>query len=129
MQTTIVATLMVVEDVSIDEVLREINEFVSERDWDQFHNPKNLASSISIESSELQELLQWTSPSFNEISTDPERKKMMEDELADVMIYSLRFCTLLGSNPLEIIRRKVKENGEKYPVSLSKGSSKKYTEL
>ena len=129
MQTTIVATLMVVDDVSIDEVLREINEFVSERDWDQFHNPKNLASSISIESSELQELIQWTSPSFNEISTDPERKKMMEDELADVMIYSLRFCTLLGSNPLEIIRRKVKENGEKYPVSLSKGSSKKYTEL
>ena len=115
--------------MSIEDALRDINEFVAERDWDQFHTPKNLAASISIESGEIQELLQWASPSFDEISADPERKKKMEDELADVMIYSLRFCTLLGSDPIEIIRRKVGENGEKYPVSKSKGSSKKYSDL
>ena len=115
--------------MSIEDALRDINEFVAERDWDQFHTPKNLAASISIESGEIQELLQWASPSFDEISADPERKKKMEDELADVMIYSLRFCALLGSDPIEIIRRKVGENGEKYPVSKSKGSAKKYDEL
>ena len=115
--------------LSIEDVIEEINRFASERDWDQFHTPKNLAASISIESGELQELLQWASPSFDEISADPERKKKMEDELADVMIYSLRFCALLESNPIEIIRRKVVENSEKYPVSKSKGSAKKYDEL
>ena len=115
--------------MTLDEAIREINEFVAERDWEQFHIPKNLAASISIESGELQELLQWASPSFDEISADPERKKKMEDELADVMIYSLRFCALLGSDPIEIIRRKVVENSEKYPVSKSKGSAKKYDEL
>ena len=71
--------------LSIEDVIEEINRFASERDWDQFHTPKNLAASISIESGELQELLQWASPSFDEISADPERKKKMEDEFFGVL--------------------------------------------
>ena len=111
------------------DVIEEINRFASERDWDQFHTPKNLAASISIESGELMETLQWESPTFEEASRDPEKRKKIEEELADVMIYSLRFCSLLGSDPIEIMKAKLEKNSEKYPVAKSKGSSKKYSNL
>lgn len=111
------------------DVIEEINQFASERDWDQFHTPKNLATSISIESGELMETLQWESPTFEEVSSDLEKRKKIEEELADVMIYSLRFCSLLGSDPIEVMKAKLEENSEKYPVAKSKGSSKKYSDL
>jgi NTP pyrophosphatase (non-canonical NTP hydrolase) len=115
--------------MSIEDVMEKVNQFASDRDWDQFHTPKNLASSISIESGELMEAIQWESPTFEEISSDPEKRKKIEEELADVMIYSLRFCSKLGSDPIEIMHSKLEENSEKYPVSKSKGSAKKYDEL
>ncbi len=115
--------------LSIEDVIEEINRFASERDWDQFHTPKNLAASISIESGELMETLQWESPTFEEVSNDSEKRKRVEEELADVIIYSLRFCSLLGSDPIEIMRAKMEKNSDKYPVSKSKGSAKKYSDL
>tara|TARA_B100000029_G_C17394927_1_gene894818 strand:- start:102 stop:449 length:348 start_codon:yes stop_codon:yes gene_type:complete len=115
--------------MNIDDLTEKINQFASERDWDQFHTPKNLASSISIESGELMETIQWESPTFKEVANNPEKRKKIEEELADVMIYSLRFCSKLGSDPIEIMHSKLEENSEKYPVSKSKGSAKKYDEL
>ena len=116
-------------NMSVDELIDDIDQFASERDWDQFHTPKNLASSISIESGELMEAIQWESPDFDEIANDSEKREEIEEELADVMIYSLRFCSLLGSDPIEIMRAKLEKNSEKYPVSKSKGSAKKYSDL
>ena len=98
--------------MSIEDMIEKINRFASERDWDQFHIPKNLAASISIESGELMETLQWESPTFEEVSNDPEKRKWVEEELADVIIYSLRFCSLLGSDPIEIMRAKMEKNSE-----------------
>ncbi len=115
--------------MNIDDLTEKINQFASERDWDQFHTPKNLASSISIESGELMETIQWESPTFKEVANNPEKRKKIEEELADVMIYSLRFCSKLGSNPVEIMNSKLEKNSEKYPVSKSKGNAKKYSEL
>ncbi len=115
--------------MNIDDLTEKINQFASERDWDQFHTPKNLASSISIESGELMETIQWESPTFKEVANNPEKRKKIEEEIADVMIYSLRFCSKLGSNPVEIMNSKLEKNSEKYPVSKSKGNAKKYSEL
>ena len=117
------------QSMKIDDLTEKINQFASERDWDQFHTPKNLASSISIESGELMESIQWESPTFKEVASDPEKRKKIEEELADVMIYSLRFCSKLGSDPIEIMHSKLEKNSEKYPVGKSKGNAKKYSEL
>tara|TARA_B110000008_G_scaffold234754_1_gene239238 strand:+ start:1743 stop:2087 length:345 start_codon:yes stop_codon:yes gene_type:complete len=113
----------------IKDITKEINRFVSEREWDQFHTPKNIATSISIESAELLECFQWQDPAISEVLDDAKLLESVEEEIADVMIYSLRLCSLLGSDPIEIIRSKLEKNSEKYPVSKSKGSAKKYDEL
>lgn len=113
----------------IKDITKEINRFASEREWDQFHTPKNIATSISIESAELLECFQWQDPAISEVLDDTKLLESVEEEIADVMIYSLRLCSLLGSDPIEIIRSKLEKNSEKYPVSKSKGSAKKYDEL
>lgn len=103
--------------------------FAFERDWMQFHSPKNLAASISIEASELLECFQWDNPSANELIKDHQRLENVKSELADVLNYTLRMCSILGLNPIEIVTTKLQENEEKYPVNLSRGKSTKYTEL
>ena len=113
----------------IKDIIKEINRFASEREWDQFHTPKNIATSISIESAELLECFQWQDPAITEVLDDAKLLKSVEEEIADVMIYSLRLCSLLGSDPFEIMRAKLQKNAEKYPISKSKGSAKKYSDL
>nr|WP_314943889.1 nucleotide pyrophosphohydrolase [Streptococcus infantis] len=103
----------------------KINKFRDDRDWRKFHNEKDLAISISIEASELLELFQWkqseevTSKSLGRI----------KEELADVLIYSFMLADNLNLDIEEIIKEKIDINSKKYPVELSKGSNKKYTEL
>ena len=104
----------------MDEVKKEIIEFNSERDWDQFHSPENLAKSISIEAGELLECFQWNSD-YN--------KKEVCKELADVINYSILLADKLGVKLEDIVMEKLEENRKKYPVEKAKGSSKKYTEL
>lgn len=113
----------------IKEIIKEINKFASEREWDQFHSPKNIATSISIESAELLECFQWSDPEISEVLADDKLLKSVEEEIADVMIYSLRLCSILGSEPIKIMKSKLEKNTEKYPVSKSKGKSTKYHEL
>lgn len=103
-------------------VLRKLQDFRDERDWEQFHNSKDLALAISIEASELLELFLWK-------NADDVDMNKMEDELADV----LSFCFLLaeknGINIPEIVANKIAKNALKYPVSKAKGTAKKYNEL
>ena len=114
---------------SLQETMNVIDAFTQERDWEQFHNVKNLMSSISIEASELNETIQWQSPTAQEVMNNPKLLAEIGDELADVMVYCLRLCSILGLEPVEIMSNKIEKNRKKYPIDKSKGSSQKYTNL
>lgn len=102
------------------DVIRRIDQFNKERDWDQFHSPENLAKSIAIEAAELLEIFQWGSEG------DPEKVK---EELADVMIFCIQLAMKYNFDIEKIILEKLEVNEKKYPVSKAKGNSKKYTEF
>ena len=113
--------------MSVYDLMKEIDEFVSERDWQQYHTPKNIAMSISIESGELLECLQWDHIlSADELKTDDKRMMAIADEIADIQTYLLRMCTILDIEPVENVRRKLEINREKYPKDTFLGSSRKY---
>ena len=99
--------------------------FCKERDWEQFHNPKDLAISISLEAAELLETFQWSGANLDV----PEKRNAMTEELADVTIYCIYLADILGVNLVEAISDKIDINEKKYPVDKSRGNSKKYTEL
>jgi NTP pyrophosphatase (non-canonical NTP hydrolase) len=106
----------------IHKLTETIVEFRDKRDWKQFHNPKDLALAISIEASELNELFLWKN------HDEYDRTKLAE-ELADVLIYSLLLAHETNFDVVEIINSKIQKNRKRYPVTLSKGSSKKYNEV
>ena len=114
---------------ALKQTVSNINEFVEERDWNQFHTIKNLVSSISIESAELSETIQWTNPSVEEVLNDRLLLEDIGNEIADVAIYCLRLCSVLDLNLIDLIEMKIESNKQKYPVEKSRGTSKKYTEL
>lgn len=97
-------------------------EFRNERDWSQFHNPKDLALALSIEAAELNELFLWK-------HSDEANKEKVKDELADVFAYAILLAEKYDFDINEIVASKIKKNAEKYPVDKSKGSAKKYNEL
>ncbi len=102
-----------------------IKKFRDDRDWAQFHNPKDLAISINLEASELLEIFQWSGEEL-ECSDKLERIK---EELADVLCYCVLMADRCGLDMNEIIQNKMKKNGEKYPVESAFGSKEKYAEL
>jgi len=104
-----------------------LRQFAAERDWDQFHSPRNLAASICIESAELLERFQWSDPSSDEL-TDEERAAIRL-ELADVLLYLVRLADKLGIDPIAAAHEKIAINALKYPVDKSRGSSRKYDQL
>jgi len=105
--------------------IKEILSFRDERNWQQFHNPKDLAISITLEASELLECFQW---SKEDLCVDA-KKEAMADELADIFIYAISFADAIGVDINTIIKKKLEKNGKKYKIEDSYGSSKKYTEL
>ncbi|HDR6276925.1 TPA: nucleotide pyrophosphohydrolase [Bacillus cereus] len=105
--------------------IKEIFRFRDDRDWKQFHNPKDLAISLSLEASELLENFQWKS-SEDAIEQNLENIK---DELADVLIYSILLAEQMNLDIEEVIQNKLEKNKRKYPVEKSFGSNKKYNEL
>ena len=107
------------------ETINQILKFRDDRDWKQFHNPKDLAISISLEAAELLEVFQWSGS-----DTSCERKKdMIKEELADVINYCVLMADACGLDIDEIVQEKIKINNEKYPVKKAKGKSDKYSEL
>jgi NTP pyrophosphatase (non-canonical NTP hydrolase) len=106
----------------IGEIKQALLKFRNERDWEQFHNPKDLALAISIESAELLELFLWKK------AKDANTEKVKE-ELADIFSFAFLLAEKYGFDVKEIVLNKIKTNGEKYPVEKSKGTSKKYDEL
>ena len=106
----------------------ELRKFAKDRDWDQFHSPKNLAAALSVEAAELLEHFQWlTEEQSKALSQD--RLDQVGEEIADVLLYLVRLSDKLGIDPMEAAKRKLIRNAEKYPIDRAKGSIKKYTEL
>lgn len=111
--------------MTIDDALVAAREFRDERDWTQFHNPKDLAIAVSVEAGELLQCFQWSGKDLRAA----DKKQEMCDELADVMIYCAYLADALGVETGDVISRKIAKNALKYPVEKAKGNSKKYTEL
>lgn len=117
---------MISDDLEINsETIEKIINFRDERNWSQFHNPKDLAISISLESAELLECFQW-SGSDTEVTSKLEE---MKEELSDIFIYFILLADRLQINLDEVIQAKIAKNAEKYPVEKSFGKSSKYTEI
>lgn len=106
----------------INELIHEIDIFSQERDWDQFHNPKDLALALSIEASELLEAFLWKQP-------EEAKREKVKEELADVINYALLIASKYGFDVAEIVREKLANNALKYPVEKAKGVATKYNEL
>ena len=106
-----------------------LRSFAAERDWDQFHTPKNLATSISVEAGELLELFQWSrgQKGWDEV-TDPSIRARVEEELADILLYLIRFADKARIDLAAIAQRKIALNAEKYPAERFRGSDRKYDE-
>ena len=113
---------------TLSEIQAEIRAFRDARDWLQFHNPKNLAISISLEASELLEHFQWRSFEESEAHARDAREEIA-DEMADIAVYLAEMADLLGIDLLEAMRNKLAKNAAKYPVEKARGSHKKYTDL
>ena len=111
-----------------EKIKSRLRKFAKDRDWNQFHTLKNVACSISIEASELLEIFQWKEINSVDLK-DPNLKERISDEVADIMLYLIRFSDMANLNLEEICISKIKKNQKKYPVRLSKGNSKKYTEI
>lgn len=107
------------------ETIEQVLKFRDDRNWKQFHNPKDLAISISLEAAELLEVFQWSA----EDTVCTEKKDKIKEELADVLNYCILMADACGLDMDEIIQNKVKRNNEKYPVEKAKNSAKKYNEL
>ncbi|MCW8886060.1 MAG: nucleotide pyrophosphohydrolase [Motiliproteus sp.] len=116
--------------MDIEALQQKIQKFADERDWDQFHNPKNLVMALSVEASELLEEFQWLTPeqSAQLKSEDPERHQRVEDEIADVAVYLLRLADKLDIDLESAIAQKMAKNDTKYPADKVRGSAKKYYE-
>jgi len=106
-----------------------IRKFVNERNWEQFHSPKNLSMSLAIEAAELMEHFQWTNTVKEavDILADKKKRPEIEDEIADIAIYLVDFCNLYGVDLEKAVFRKIRKNSKKYPVKLAKGKIDKYT--
>jgi len=110
----------------IDQLLDEILKFRSDRDWEKFHTPRNLAISISLEAAELLENFQWQ---LGEEPIAPDTRDRASKEMADILIYLLSMSHDLGIDLIEAATKKLEESQARYPVEKCRGSSKKYTEL
>jgi NTP pyrophosphatase (non-canonical NTP hydrolase) len=117
------------EKLEIGHLAKTLQAFAKERDWDQFHTPKNLATSIAVEAAELLEIFQWSrgQGGWGDLR-DPDIKSRVQHEIADILLYLIRFADLAGIDLDEIAKAKIEHNAAKYPVSTSKGSDKKYNE-
>ena len=107
------------------ETVEIVKSFRDDRNWSQFHNPKDLAISINLEASELLEIFQWSGDDLD----CKDKLDKIKEELADVLCYSILMADRCGLDMDEIIVEKMKRNGEKYPVESAYGSKEKYTEL
>jgi NTP pyrophosphatase (non-canonical NTP hydrolase) len=111
----------------VDDLRDAINAFIGERDWEQFHSPKNLAMALSVEASEIVEHFQWLTDEQSR-NLPPEKLAEVREEIGDVMIYLTELAEKLRVDPVEAAQAKLEINEQKYPAELVRGRASKYTE-
>jgi NTP pyrophosphatase (non-canonical NTP hydrolase) len=115
---------------TVSELKARVLAFVRERDWEQFHAPKNLSMALAAEAGELMEHFLWaTAEESRAVAVDPAKRVKIAEELADVMIYALEFANATGLDVAASIEAKMAANAKKYPVEKARGRSNKYNEL
>ena len=115
---------------TLDDLSKRIRQFCENRDWDQFHTPKDLAIGLVTESSELLDIFRFVDDkSCNEFFKDAKKREDIEDEVADIFFFLLRFCQMNHLDLVSSLNRKIQKNEKKYPIEKSRGSNKKYSEL
>jgi len=115
-------------EITLQEIKAHIKQFIKERDWEQFHSPKNISMSISIEAAELMEHFQWlTIEQSRKLLNDKEKREEIEDELADIAIYIIDFCNLFDIDIEKSIIKKLEKTAKKYPANFVRGKIHKYT--
>ncbi|MHB1185126.1 MAG: nucleotide pyrophosphohydrolase [Desulfobulbia bacterium] len=112
----------------VTDLTEKLRSFASERDWDQFHSPKNLVMALSVEVSELMEHFQWLTEEQSS-SLPPKKLQQVREEIGDVLIYLTRLADKLGVDMLDAAAKKLEVNRAKYPAEKVRGSAKKYTDL
>lgn len=111
---------------TLHELRARINDFVTERDWAQFHTPKNLAMAMIVEAAELVEQFQWDTPQESQ-QLSPEKREAVSHELADTFVYLLRIAEVLQIDLIQAANQKIDLNAKKYPADKARGSNAKYT--
>jgi NTP pyrophosphatase (non-canonical NTP hydrolase) len=112
---------------NLDEIKQRLRQFANERDWDQFHSPKNLSMALIAEAAELVEHFQWLTEDQSR-SLEPDKLLEVREELADIQIYLIRIADKLNVNLFDAVNDKIKVNASKYPADKVRGSAKKYTD-
>jgi len=112
---------------SLADLIVAVNQFAEQRDWEQFHTPKNLAMALNVEASELMEHFQWLTQQQSS-TLDPEKQEAVAMEMADVLIYLVRMASQLDIDLLEAAQKKIILNSKKYPIEQAKGRADKYTQ-
>jgi len=111
----------------MENLLTIVREFNRERDWEQYHSPKNLAMALSVEVAEVVEHFQWLNQTQSR-SMEPSKKEEIKDEIGDILIYLVNLADKLGIDPIQAALDKIEKNRMRYPVRLSKGNALKYRE-
>jgi dCTP diphosphatase len=115
---------------TLEQIKQHVLAFAREREWEQFHSPKNLSMALAAEAGELMEHFLWATPEQSKtIAKDAVKRGKIADELADVVIYALEFANTTGLDLAASIEAKMIANGKKYPVEKARGRADKYTEL
>ena len=110
------------------ELLQNLKKFAAERDWDQFHSPKNLTMALSVEVGEIVEHFQWlTEKESYHLSSNKLEK--IKEEIGDIIIYLVMLADKLGIDPIQAAKEKIEKNRKNYPVNIARGTAKKYKEL
>ena len=115
--------------IHLGTIKEKLRTFSEDRDWTQYHSPKNLVMALSVEVSELVEIFQWSNSGGIDEINDPKQREKIKKELADIFNYLVKLIDLLDVDIEKEALQKIKENGEKYPVEKVKGKSAKYTDL
>jgi NTP pyrophosphatase (non-canonical NTP hydrolase) len=113
---------------SVHDLRDALRRFAAERDWDQFHSPRNLATALAVEAAELLEPFQWLGEEASR-EPPPATRAAVEEEMADVLLYLVRLADKLDVDLIDAARNKLARNAVKYPVEKARGSSRKYDEL
>ena len=113
---------------TLRDLARQLDQFAKERDWQQFHTPKNLASALVVEAGEVLEHFQWMTPEQSR-QLAPDRRDAVGAEIADVLLYLIQLANALGIDPIVAAQAKLELNASRYPVDRSRGNSRKYDEL